>query len=674
VSLADGPAAATGRLSPEDSRFWLAAIAGSSDDAIVGKDLNGIVTSWNRAAELMFGYTAEEIVGQSITRIVPPNRVDEEATILARIRHREKIVQFETERRRKDGALFPVSITVSPIRDDENRIIGISKIARDLTERDRREAKLHAANAELERLARHLTRERDKATQANRAKSLFLAAMSHELRTPLNGVLGYAQLLHTEGGLNATQRQRVEGMLTAGRHLLQMITSVLDLTEIEAGRVETDMVECDVQSIAMTCLDLVRPAAEAKNLALSISTTPGTSRCLVTDPVRLRQVVLNLLGNATKFTNQGAIELRLRALADRPALRVEVTDTGPGISPDQRQRLFHDFERLGPTGSVEGAGLGLALSARLATLMGGRLGYDDNPLGGSVFWLELPLGAAAKSSSAEARDAPSAEPVSTALLNVLIVDDVLMNRDIASSFLRNAGHTVTCVETGAEAIAAVSDTDFDVVLMDVRMPEMDGLEATRRIRALQGKRGRVPVVALTAHAFTEQIEECRNAGMDGHVAKPFDATMLQAVVVRAAGRRAALPHVSAQQAAITAVIAGELPVFDPHAFDRSARYLAPDTVATYIQTIAEGAEALRTQLCQPSDQAKAGGGLAEAAHALAGSAGLFGFQRLAALGRRFEQAIPSSAADARPLADALTAAITATLLEIREHPAQFVKS
>jgi CheY-like chemotaxis protein len=254
-------------------------------------------------------------------------------------------------------------------------------------------------------------------------------------------------------------------------------------------------------------------------------------------------VLLNLLGNAVKFTSQGSIKVSLGMSADGSELRIGVADTGPGIPAEQAHRLFEEFERLETeaTSKIEGAGLGLAVARQIAALMGGRLGYENNPGGGSVFWLELPV-------NTRADALPDVEPASpplmppTRALHVLVVDDVPINRDIAGAFLHAAGHEATCAEGGAEAIEAVATMDFDVVLMDVRMPEMDGLEATRRIRALEGARGQVPIVALTAQAFTDQIAECRKAGMDSHLAKPFAPDTLLAAVVQAvsAGRRQAV--------------------------------------------------------------------------------------------------------------------------------------
>jgi CheY-like chemotaxis protein/HPt (histidine-containing phosphotransfer) domain-containing protein len=252
-------------------------------------------------------------------------------------------------------------------------------------------------------------------------------------------------------------------------------------------------------------------------------------------------------------------------------------------------------------------------------------------------------------------------------LRVLVVDDVLMNRDVAGSFLRAAGHDVTYAEGGSEAIAAVADSDFDVVLMDVRMPGIDGLEATRRIRALADPRGRVPIVAMTAQGFREQVAECLKAGMDLHLAKPFEmAALLSAVAHAAAVRPERRPSPVAAQPVIFAAPAPdpELPVLDPRMLEQTAAHLTPAAVATYMQAIAEHGETLLCGLREPDALARSGDALAELAHKLAGSAGLLGFTRLAAAGGKFEQAVLSDSADTAALADSLSAAIDATCREI----------
>jgi PAS domain S-box-containing protein len=490
---------------------------------------DGTVLYCNRRIAEMLGLAQERAIGQDLRRYLSPA----DNLIFSRLLEQSKTsgVRGEVTFCALDGTEIPVQISVSPLSNSNPPFI--CGVFTDLTGQ---KANLRAAAD----LAHRLEAARDRSEQASRAKSRFLAGMSHELRTPLNGILGHAHLLKLDGGLTQAQTERVGAMLEAGKHLLEMITCVLDLSEIEAEHVLLRPVDVDVEAIAAACLDLLRPIAEAKGLALGISIQPGVLAKLTSDPTRLRQIMLNLLGNATKFTSSGSIVVRLQAAAGGSALRIAVVDTGPGISADRRQLLFQDFGRLdadrGP--AVEGAGLGLSISARLAQLMGGNMGYDDNPGGGSVFWLELPQPIAPALPANEAPcpsvagDEVSLKPMRA--LHLLIVDDVEMNRDIASSMLVAAGHATTCVEGGAQAIAAVASTDFDVVLMDIRMPGMDGLEATRRIRALPGKPGRVPIIALTAHAFAEQIVMCRNAGMNSHLPKPFEPDALLAAVAKLA--------------------------------------------------------------------------------------------------------------------------------------------
>ena len=396
-----------------------------------------------------------------------------------------------------------------------------------LSERDRLLAALYAREGELRTALRD-------ANRATRAKSRFLASMSHELRTPLNGILGYAQLLRLEGALTPVQSNRVDTMLDAGAHLLDLINRVLDLTAIESEKLTLLAEEIDPRGALLACLDVVRPAAAAKGLALKFIEAPDAPAVVTADPTRLKQIVLNLLGNAVKFTGTGAVDVILRGADGGATVRVEVVDTGRGIPGDQRDKLFQDFERFDEAApsAVEGAGMGLALSARLATMMSGRLGHADNEGGGSVFWLELPVCRGTGKPRAAALREDGAEE--SRRLRVLVVDDVSLNREVAGGFLRVAGHHVACAESGAQAVAAVANDYFDVVLMDVRMPGMDGLEATRRIRNLPGARGKVPIIALTAQTLERRVEDCSKAGMGGHLAKPFTQDALAEVVQNAA--------------------------------------------------------------------------------------------------------------------------------------------
>ncbi len=375
------------------------------------------------------------------------------------------------------------------------------------------------------------------AMDASRAKSNFLANMSHELRTPLNGMLGYAELLRLDGGLTGEQAARVQVMVEAGTHLLKMINRVLDLSEIENGVVEIRTAETDLRGLCDACFDLMLPAAADRGVTLRLTVAPDVPVVVMADPTRLRQVLDNLLGNAVRFSDEGTVELRLLLAPGEPGLlRCEVIDSGPGLSPERRRHICADFDRPDSAAltASEGVGLGLSISSRLVALMGGRIGHEPHPGGGSLFWLELPLLVRPAAAAAQAGSGTADPPAAPGRrLRLMVVDDVALNRDVAEAFLIAAGHDVVCVESGAAAIRTAAAADFDAVLMDVRMPGMDGLEATRKIRALPGSRGEVPVIALTAQAFSDQVEACRLAGMAIHLSKPITQAALLAAVNQA---------------------------------------------------------------------------------------------------------------------------------------------
>jgi PAS domain S-box-containing protein len=562
--------------------------------------------------------------------------------------------------------------------------VGYVSVIRDVTERQERFAELAArrqeledANAKLDRLARHLAKARNQADEANLAKSRFVASMSHELRTPLNGLLGYAQLLDMEGGLTPGQKERVDAMLRSGRHLLELVNNVLDLSQIEVGRMEVNPASFDPLEVCRACLELVGPAALAKNLALRLEAPPALG-LVKADKGRLRQILVNLLGNAVKFTAAGQVTLRLglaRAVGP-PVLRFEVTDTGPGVPRDKRAQLFEIFQRLdASSGPNEGAGLGLAISRRLAELMEGTMGYAENRPNGSIFWLELPAaGAAQAEDGTPAAPEPPAPPVARARLRALVTDDVQMNRDVAAAFLRAGGHEAVCVGSGEEAVARAAAEDFDVILMDVRMPGMDGLEATRQIRAIPGVRGQVPVVALTAHAFLDQVQECLNAGMDAHVVKPFDHKLLLDTVRETLARRGApvaerpqpVPPPAEALARPPAPDAKEAaPAFDRAAYIQTATLLSTQERLRCLRTLQAKASEIQHLLRRPDGEQDLQLMGAEA-HTMAGSAGMFGFAQVVLAARELEWAIGAGAVSRPDSARDLARAISAMQAELEE--------
>jgi PAS domain S-box-containing protein len=644
------------RTRDSETRYRL--IAQNTSDLIIRLDLDLKRTYVSPSSVAVTGYEPHELLGRTPRSTVHPDDFDAVERQLQRLASGRLEADRLTFRMiHKQGHCVWLESAVTLVRDTAHVPEAIVASVRDISTRKTQSDELRAVNIELERLARHLARARDRAEDANTAKTRFLAGMSHELRTPLNGILGYTHLLRLEGGLNDTQADRVTSMLDAGEHLLGMINHVLDLSEIEAEHVDLHTAAFDLTATARACLSLVQPPADAKQLALTLRIHPDAPREVVGDAARIRQVLLNLLGNAVKFTPGGSVELRVLP-GSEARLRFEVVDTGPGICPALSLRLFGEFERLGAADTaIEGAGLGLAISARLVALMGGRIGHAHNPDGpGSVFWFELPFADAAVPNETTIEPAPGAEPGPS--LRVLVADDVAMNRDIAQAFLRAAGHHAEAVGGGAEAVEAVAAGRFDAVLMDVRMPDIDGLEAARRIRAIDGPAGRIPIVALTAQAFSEQIDECYQAGMNGHLAKPFAPDTLLAELDRAVASAG-----STRPAAPEPDDPAQPPIFDEVMFGRTTALFDVTATASYLRTIAERGETLASDLRAVVEPTLA---LAATAHEFAGSAGLFGFSRAAELARRYERAVQTDPADCARIGGLLVGAIAHSLRAIED--------
>ncbi|MDQ0464862.1 PAS domain S-box-containing protein [Caulobacter ginsengisoli] len=376
--------------------------------------------------------------------------------------------------------------------------------------------------------ARDAAREGERAAQAAaEAKSQFLANMSHEIRTPMNGVLGVLHLLKGEA-LSADGRRLLEEAVGCGQMLAELLNDVIDFSKVEAGHLELHPEPVEAGILLTSVADLLRPQAESRGLWLRAIAQPDLGWVDI-DPVRLRQILFNLIGNAVKFTLEGGVEVRLSHRDAR--LRIEVQDTGVGISETAQAGLFQRFHQAdgSTTRRFGGSGLGLAITRRLADLMGGEIGFASEAGSGSTFWVELaaPRVAGRAASPSETGDLLEG-------LSVLVVDDNATNRLIATRMLENLGAQVQTAEDGAEALAAAGQVGFDLIFMDIQMPVMDGMEATRHIRALPAPLCQIPIIAMTANALAHQVQSYLAAGMNASVAKPLSPAALIATIARLA--------------------------------------------------------------------------------------------------------------------------------------------
>ena len=487
-----------------------------SDDAIVGKNLDGIVTSWNAAATRIFGFTAEEMVGQSIMRIIPDDLHDEEREIIARLTRGEHLEHFDTVRLARDGRRVDVSLTVSPLRDAAGAVVGASKVARDVTERKRVEQALLEATVEAKR--------------ANRAKTEFLAVMSHEIRTPLNSISGFTELLATTTRLTPQQRRYTDLVKTANAALLAIVNDILDFSKVEAGQLELERRPFSLSGLIWDTVAIVSPMAAVKNLRLNVTIEPGAPETIMGDHSRLRQILLNLLNNAIKFTVKGSITVDVRkqiGTGDRDCIRFSVTDSGIGIPAEQQRRLFERFSQADSSISRKhgGTGLGLAICRQLAELMGGEIGIVSEAGRGSTVWFYAHLPQTTQPAS-EPEITPRSKNRAATKARILVVDDIETNLEIVEAYLLDREYRVECAGSGIEAIQMLGSQHYDLILMDVQMPVMDGVAATRRIRALPPPIRDIPIIAMTGNVLPQQVRSLLEAGMNDHIAKPIERVKL----------------------------------------------------------------------------------------------------------------------------------------------------
>ncbi len=530
--------------SADEARALLAAVVESSEDAIITKTLDGIITSWNGAAERLLGYTAAEAIGQPIVMLIPPERRAEEQHIIRNLRAGNRIEHYETVRIAKGGRSIDVALTISPIRDQGGRIVGASKIMRDITERIRIERSLQELLAERNSLLESERAARSQAERLSATKDDFLALLSHELRTPLHAILGWTQILRR----TSTAADLANGLEVIERNVRaqnQLVDDLLDITRITAGQMRLDVQPVMPYGLVQAAVDSVRPAADARGVRVEAVLDPAAGP-VSGDAYRLQQVVWNLVSNAIKFTPKGG---RAQVVLQRVDSQVEikVADSGIGIRADFLPHVFERFRQADAsrTRSHGGLGLGLAIVKHIIELHGGTAAVSSAGEGkGATFTVRLPVSVIRHNPlrhDAHPRASQAASvPVASADLSnlvVLVVDDDLDSLDFIRRILGDEGATVVTASSASEALAVIDRQRPDVLISDIGMPQTDGYELMRKVRGLQQKLGvRFPGVALTAFARTEDRTRALLAGFVAHVAKPVESAELIATIAAITGR------------------------------------------------------------------------------------------------------------------------------------------
>lgn len=510
------------RAESESSLKMLQALIDTCPVGIAMYDLDARVRMWNPWKEKTFGWSKEEVLGGPLPHRDPRQR-EEVLWFIAKVLQTKSKVVGQGKRTTRDGKVIDVNLSMLPLFDDRNEICGFMDVVIDITDQKEREAKLLEANRALK--------------AASVAKSEFLANMSHEIRTPLNGVIGMTEMV-LASELTEEQRDQLQISHASANSLLAIISDILDFSKIEAGKLEIEKTDFDLPRMITEVKEGLALSAKHKNLKLISHFKGAPISEVMGDPVRIRQVLINLMSNAIKFSDNAEIEINVTVGEEHSGMslvRFEVRDYGVGIPTDVLPRLFQAFSQAdsSTTRRFGGTGLGLSICKRLVDLMKGQIGVESQVGSGSTFWFEIQLEHDNRKTkrvyhaACEPREARKN-------LRILLAEDNSVNQKVALSMLAKLGYTADVVSNGSAAVEAVKRGEYDLILMDCQMPEMDGFEATRMIRSLAGPSQKTKVIALTANAMKGDRERCLEAGMDDYVAKPLALGSLQDVIRRQA--------------------------------------------------------------------------------------------------------------------------------------------
>lgn len=612
----------------------LATIISNSADGIVVTDKSGAILEFNPAAQSIFLRRRDEVVGGSGLDLLFADGAQGRqgralAEAMASMTDAREPLRMEIDALRGDGTTFPAEISIALSRPAGGNLV--VSFVRDIS--DRRKAQ------------RDLTDALDRALAGEKAKAEFLAVMSHEMRTPLNGLIGSMDLLG-QSGLNDKQRELLSVMETSGDILLGHVNSVLDISKAEAGAIQIVEDRFDLDRLIEETVSNQTGLAASHGTRISVTRLSGPSGMVMGDSGRIRQILLNLVGNAVKFTKDGSITIETEVLADRDPktgrniYEFRVIDTGIGISEANLSRIFEDFVTVDASygRSQGGTGLGLGIARRLAQAMGGNIGAESEEGEGSIFWLRLPLGQPLEDAVAEPARGPrlrgDAETPQGKPLNVLVVEDNEINRFLLRRYLEAAGHTVTEAVDGMNGVEVAQGAAFDAILMDISMPRMDGVEATTRIRASSGPSARARILALTAHALPEEQQRFRSVGMETGLTKPVDRVALLRSLAGTgteAGAGDAAPSAS--------------DVLNLENLNELVEQIGQEMAATLIQRLVEEGEGMVGRIVTLVDPLH-DGEVARIAHQLAGTCGTFGTTQLRYVLSGIEQAIKQGDPDA----------------------------